>query len=300
MITAGTADPVQPHVLEREYTDSFGDIVVSSSSRYTRESVQNVLHSYSYNARPLIEAWEMPGDRISSTSRIEMVTAASAFALMDFKNVRLEARKPPEPDLFASTEDAGLVAVEVTQNVDPDEKQFQRAMAEFVAMLNSRLLTIKEQPFSGELHLGFNRVPARPDHERLMTEMISQIMANRHIPGVQHFSGELAEIFAQYIVSKSGEGARFIGGGVWDVRGHPDLYRSTMDCIERKRDKTVYNTDGRPLWLAVGMEPRGLFMPDIMGEVYGASLTLGKFARIAFVQFPDLVMFVRRGGDHIK
>jgi len=37
------------------------------------------------------------------------------------------------------------------------------------------------------------------------------------------------------------------------ANAHADLYRTAIDRIEDKRDMHVYETEGRPLWLVIGV-----------------------------------------------
>ena len=62
--------------------------------------VNELLDTYTYADRPLIESWVEPDGRIVDNAIIEMRVGALSFARMGVAGVRFNPRVPPDPDLF--------------------------------------------------------------------------------------------------------------------------------------------------------------------------------------------------------
>lgn len=286
-----TDEPSEPHMIARSYSGAVGTIEVVRRTPEPDSVVEGLLGGYTYEGRPLVEVWPAPDSGPRDNPTTEMVVSALALGRLGYEQVALQARKPPNPDVFADSDRTGPIAIEVTLNMDPDERAFQDAMHEFVGVLND-VVARGEQPFPNDVNLGLIALPQRRGYERLAKAVLAQIERNFGKVGTYQFDGDLSGMFAQYIVAPRGEGRPFSGGAVVNVRGHADLLATTVERIVKKRDLMDYHTEGRALWLTVGVT-LPLIGPDVMGEMYDMDMPLGKFDRIVLSDAADMVTFTR-------
>jgi hypothetical protein len=98
-VTDGDDDTEHP-ILVRQYRDAIGDVRVTRRSSSKMPRVNELLDTYTYADRPLIESWVEPDGRIVDNAIIEMRVGALSFARMGVAGVRFNPRVPPDPDLF--------------------------------------------------------------------------------------------------------------------------------------------------------------------------------------------------------
>ena len=286
-----TGEPSKSYGITRTYSDVAGTIEVVRRSAESNSMVDALLGGYIYRNRPLVEVWPVPGAGYFGKETTEMVVCALALGRLGYEKVALEGREPPNPDLFADSEQTGPLAIEVTLNTDPDERIFQDAMRGFVDVLNEYVARA-EHTFPNDVNLGFVALPRRGEYVRLARTLLAQIEPNLGKIGTYKFTGDLAGMFAQYIVRQRGDGPPFSGGAVVNVRGHADLLATAIERIVKKRDFKDYHTDGRALWLVIGVTVP-LIGPDVMGEIYNMNMDLGGFDRIVLSDTADMVTFSR-------
>jgi hypothetical protein len=278
----------------RSYDD--GEGVVDVRRRNPCPEADDIGAAYRYEDRPLPEVWPTWNGIRFANEVTEMVVASRALAALRYRNARMAPRKPPRPDLYVECEEESPFAAEVTLNTDRDEAAFQRAREEFLRHLNNRAAS-GTVPF--DVSLGFVAVPARREFDAVADALFAHVERSGSV-GIHALPPELEQTFAQIRLGPRTGREPFSGGGVVNERGHADLRATTLDRISEKRDMMDYLTDGRPLWLIVGMSVP-LIGPDVMGEMYDLDLALGRFSKIVLSEGSDLVTFTRRdprsGGD---
>jgi hypothetical protein len=290
-----TDGPSEPRWITRTYSDAVGRIEVVRRSPEPDSVVEALLGGYTYGGRPLVEVWPARDGAPYNTETTEMVVSALAFGRLGYEKVALRARKPPNPDVFADAEQTGSVAIEITLNMDPDETAFQDAMRAFIGVLN-KVVSAAEHAFPNDVSLGFVSLPGRREYDFLARALLAQLEPDLGKVGTHEFSGELSGMFAQYMITPRGEGPPFSGGAVVNVRGHADLLATAMERIVKKRDRMDYLSEGRALWLVVGVT-LPLIGPDVMGELYGRDISLGKLDRIVLSDSGNMVTFARTSAE---
>jgi hypothetical protein len=284
-VTDGEAAPGEKEV-SRLYRDSSSEIRVIR--RTSRSDIEPLLHTYTYRGRPLFEAWEPNAIAPLDHALVELRVAGYTLSRMGIAAIAMEPRKPLDPDLFLDGAAIGRVAAEITLGKDANESQFQEQMQAFIAELNATF----GDTMTFDVNLGFVELPQPKDRERILKAIVAAVSGETTKIGKQHFSGELATLFAQYIVSERTDRPPFSGGAVSNVRGTPDFYTGTLRRIADKRDMKDYRVAGRETWLMVGMS-ESLLGPDTKGLFFGTDLELGQFDRIVLNDPSDYVSFTR-------
>jgi hypothetical protein len=286
-----TDEPNKAHRSSRSYSASGSRVQVIRRTPEADPVVEALLAGYAYGGRSLIEVWPVSNGVSHDSEITEMVVSALTLGRLGYEKVTLERRRPPNPDIFADSEQSGSLAIEVTLNVDPDERAFQAAVRDFVDVLNHYIVG-SSTAFTNDVNIGVVALPRRREYAALAGALLKQIEPNLGKLGKYEFSDDLSGTFAQYILCPRGNGPPITAGGVVNVRGHADLLATTMERIIQKRDRMDYHNEGRGLWLVVGMA-LPLIGPDVLGEIYEMDLPLGKFDRIVLSDAADVVVFAR-------
>jgi hypothetical protein len=292
-LTIHVTDSATERGSELEFIERVYDLggKIAARRQASVEDFNDIAAKYTYEGNALPDVWPKWDGTKSDNAVTEMVAAARALAYLGYREAHLTPRKPPNPDLFAETIESGKIAIEVTLALDEGEQQFQRSREEFQHYLNACASGRKLDRL--HVSIGFTSIPAPKHYERVAQAILEDVDSHT---GTRMYEpeGVLAEYISQIqILSAQAGKPIFSSAGVVNVRGHADLFEIAMQRVNEKRDLMDYETEGRDLWLVVGIQ-LPVIGPDVMRALYETDLDLGPFSKVVFSQQGDLVTFTRQ------
>lgn len=277
----GSDEPRPIQRVDRTYSDAKG--LVSVSRFDVVHDLDAVAREYTYNGQPILDVPATFRGNLWDNPTIERRIAGRTLAQLAITDVSLVPMKPPRPDVFADSPTTGPIAIETTQNVDPTNREFQIRIQDFAVRLTTELVDHRGVAIPDTISIGFVAYPATKDVPRLVLDVADRVVSLLETPGTYTFP-EIGQYIEQIQICKGGK-ARVEAASVVNYRGLPDYYGLTIDRIDEKQ-RTNYETDGRPLWLIVGVTV-ALLGPDVAGVLYRTNIELGRFTRVVLTLDTD-------------
>lgn len=283
----------RPPTETRVYDDGEGRVEAAIVPSFSVAEINPIVAEYLYEGKPVPDVWPTAGKGPFGPRISEMVTACKALGRLGYAAVAMVPRDPPYPDLFVESPETGQIAVEITLARDEEEAAFQRRRTALQEFLNDAA-TAQNIVFRCDIDIAVVALPREKEMPALAEALLNEIRTNADTPGSYPFGSEVAGYATQYQVVVHGHVVRppLQCAALANVRGHEDLGAVVLEAIAFKRRYMQYSTDGRPLWLVVGVIVR-LFMGSVMSDLYRTDVKLGAFERIVVSDESAMVIFRR-------